>query len=174
MKLRDTKGRFRKRVKVLPAVIILLAVTGIAYVLPKDTIKYEAIHQVAAIDTLGARYEKKVEELKQGVLDSLASCETNGVKEPNAAIILDTNNKMSIGRYMYQITTVQHYVKVFYEREIDRREAILIALDSGSVPLDELTEKIIFEDSKGIGNWHNCNKKNGLSKEIEVIKKLDI
>ena len=65
--------------------------------------------------------ESKVEDLKkQVVADLAAKCETKGVKEPDAAIILDTNDRMSIGAWQFQITTVQHYIKVFEKREIDR------------------------------------------------------
>lgn len=116
---------------------------------------------------------EKITELENEVMADLASCETRGVNEPDAAIILDTNDAMSIGRYMYQIRTVQHYAHVFYDVELSRKEAIQVAIDAHpDISLDDMTRKVIFEDSKGIDNWYNCNVKLGLEAKIEIIKSL--
>lgn len=116
------------------------------------------------------RLEVKIAELKQDVLNKLSACESYGTKEPEAAIILDSNSAMSIGKFMFQIKTIQYYVKKFEDRDITRREAIELAINGERA--ENLAERIIFEDSKGINNWVNCNKKLGLDKEISLIKKL--
>jgi len=115
---------------------------------------------------------EKIEGLKDDVVARLAECETPGYEESDAPMILDSNSAMSIGRWMYQIKTVQYYWKMFYKEDITRKEAVLIALDEKKA--SELTKKIIFEDEgKGIGNWHNCNIKHGFKAEINLIKKLE-
>lgn len=133
----------------------------------------QAVHvpftQVAHAD---ATMESKVEALKDSIVDDLAAkCETRDVKEPDAAIILDSNAQMSIGAWMFQIKTVQLYVKKFEGREIDRVEAIRIAVDHDAARA--LAKRIIFEEAGGIYNWRNCADRLNLVPQIEVIKKLE-
>lgn len=127
--------------------------------------KTEEIHHLLETSEL------KVERLKDELVDSLAKdCETKGVKEPDAAIILDSNNAMSLGSWMWQVKSVQHYVKQFEGREINRVEAIQIAIDHEKA--HALTKKVIFEDEKGVWNWANCAKRLDLEAQVELIKKL--
>ena len=113
----------------------------------------------------------KITELQDAILDDLSlNCETKGIKEPDGAIILDVNGQMSIGRYMYQIKTVQLFVKHFHQRDISRAEAIAIAIDP--VQSTELTRKILFEYENGARNWYNCTNKLNLNQQINLINKL--
>jgi excinuclease UvrABC helicase subunit UvrB len=117
--------------------------------------------------------KEKIDELQNDLMERLAACESGDTLEPDAAIILDTNNKMSIGKYMWQVASVQHYVKLFYGREVSRKDATLIALNSHpEISVDELTKKVIFEDDKNLENWHNCSKAKGLYTELEFINRL--
>ena len=134
-------------------------------------IRYTTPQTFAAKET---SLESKISELKAEVLTKLAACESGSTVEPEAAIILDTNNKMSIGKYMWQVASVQHYVKLFYGKEVSRKDATLIALNAYSeIPVDELTEKVIFEDDKNLENWHNCSKAKGLYAELDFINRLE-
>jgi hypothetical protein len=123
------------------------------------------------IDVPTRTMEEKVAALKDDLVDDLArKCETLQVGEPDAAMILDTNNEMSLGAWMFQVKTVQHYVKVFEGRDINRVEAIRIAIDHAQARA--LAKRIIFEEQGGIYNWENCAAKLDLVPEVEVIKKL--
>lgn len=123
--------------------------------------------------TQTAIFEDKVKLLEDDILAQLASCESGGTEEPEAIIILDTNDAMSIGKYQWQIKSLQHYAHVFYHAKLSRKEAILLALDAhDSISLDEITKKVIFEDSKGLGNWYNCTERKGLEPQVDLIKKI--
>lgn len=130
----------------------------------------------------------KIDEIKKDLLSQLSSCETQGIKEPDGYVKMDSNDFLSWGRYQYQRPTVQLYVKKFYNADINLQRAGLIAwnLDT-EIPLDELTLKIIFEDvtekvgkngyfedkGKGWKNWLNCGKKIGIEQQITIIRKLE-
>jgi len=114
--------------------------------------------------------KEKVKNLENEVLESLANCETGGIKDRDGAILLDTNNEMSIGRYMFQRNTVIHYYKRLYGKQIGRADAIKIAVDKEKAT--ELARDILFDTKLGYKNWWNCNKKLNLKTKIEIIKKL--
>jgi Tfp pilus assembly major pilin PilA len=132
----------------------------------------EIVQYQAELERVHAETHNKVESFKDEVVNDLArKCETQGSKEPDAVIIFDSNNQASIGSWQYQIKTVQHYVKVFEDRNINRVEAIQIAIDHDKA--FALTKKILFEDSKGANNWLNCANKLNLHTRIEQIKKFE-
>lgn len=143
-------------------------ITGGAYALfmagamfySTDTIRAEII------DTT----PQKLEALKQDVIDRLQACESAGKSEDAGLIIFDSNNQASIGQLQFQIKTVQHYEKVLHGRDISRKEAILIALDTPKARA--LATEIIFETQGGIWNWKNCADRHDLSAEVTIIKKL--
>lgn len=119
------------------------------------------------VDNLGP----KVKELKANVLAELKKCETGARTELDAPILLDSNNKMSIGLYMFQIDTVVHYSKTLYNEDISRKKAVEIALSE--VQASQMAEDIIFETKNGIRNWANCDDKLGLSSKVNFIKQLE-
>jgi hypothetical protein len=124
-------------------------------------------------ERVNAALAEKVRGLENEVIEELARCESHGAEEPDAAIILDSNNEISIGKLMYQRSTVQHYVKQFYGRDITRKEAILIAIDAHpDISLDELTRKVLFEDEKGWRNWWVCGNRIGIAARIDIINKI--
>ena len=124
------------------------------------------------IDTL----KGKITELKADLLKDLAEkCETKGVPEPDGYVRMDSNETLSWGKFQWQRDSIKLYVKQFYGQDINYQRAGLIAwgLDK-DIPLDELTLKVLFEDTgKGWKNWLNCGKQLGLEQQIIIIKKLE-
>lgn len=114
---------------------------------------------------------KKIESLKEEVLETLKSCESKTHTESDGLIILDTNNEFSIGLYQFQIKTVQHYYQTLYGKTITRKEAVEIALNEAKAR--ELAQDIIFKTDGGYRNWLNCSNSKGLVPTIATIKKLE-
>ena len=103
------------------------------------------------------------------VINEIAACETQGVAEPDSAIILDTNGRMSIGAWMYQIKTIQQYEKEMTGKDIDRVEAINIATNHQEAM--ELTRYIIFTDHAW-NNWYNCAAKLDTASKVDLISAM--
>jgi hypothetical protein len=171
---RDSKGRFSKKkvfwtiviCAVVWAVLVLIAADKEINIQNKESIIPVQVAQADSVD-----YAAKILEIKADMLKQLSlGCETKSVKEPDGAIILDTNNKMSIGRYMFQIDTIKYYIKKYEDRVITSREAIEIAVDPTRA--EALAEKILFREPTGYDNWAICSAKLGIAKEIEILKKL--
>ena len=174
---RDSKGRFKaKRViwTIVGIMVIVIAVSVTGKV-ERFFMDYQAeFRQPEIIEIAGndkVFYEKKIETLKQDVLDRLAKCETDGTEDPDGAVIFDSNDQPSIGRFQFQRKTIRHYTKEFEGRDITNSEAIAIAIDPDKA--GDLVEQIIFDNGiDPVTDWHNCSKKLGLSKEVEIINKL--
>lgn len=167
---RDSKGRFRRSYLIWGLLIIIAVLGFTVWNMQSYLLEYEA----PIIQTIGNDqifYETKVETLKQDVLDRLAKCETDGTEDPDGAIIFDSNEHPSIGRYQFQRKTVRHYIKEYEGRDITNSEAIAIAIDP--VKASSLVSKIIFENGVDPAlDWHTCSRKLGLSKEVEILNKL--
>lgn len=102
------------------------------------------------------------------ILQQLAQCETGGVAEPDGSIILDDNGKISIGRYQWQIESVQFYAEKLYGIKLSRSEAIALAIDNERST--ELTRQVLFSEPNGYRNWLNCSQKHNLKEQINLIK----
>ena len=96
-------------------------------------------------------------------------CETKGQSDANNVVVIDTNNKASIGKLQFQTETVVNYTKLIEGRAIDKKEAIQIALDGDRAA--RLAKRIIFEKD-GLGNWHLCSKQLRLAPEVKLIQSL--
>lgn len=186
---RDEIGQFKKGKSIKYVLIFIGIVMAIALIAQiekgfeagdaQDRLFYE-VKKVEAKEP--DRLEAKISELKQDVLEKLSQCEAplnhHSVKgQPEGTIIFDSNNEPSIGPLMYQRDTVIRYVKMFHNKDINRRQAIELAIDTEQA--FDLGEKIIFEDDVdnvnkrgGIWNWKNCANKLGLQSEVELIEKL--
>lgn len=114
---------------------------------------------------------EKVKGLQDEVLADLAHCESGGIEEPDATIILDVNGRMSIGRFQWQRESVMHYFKKLYDEEISRVEAIKIAIDQERAT--ELTRTVLFTEEGGWTNWRNCGNKLGIASRIDLINRID-
>jgi len=110
-----------------------------------------------------------IEGLKDSVVERLVKCETKGRPDANSVVVIDTNNKASIGKLQFQAETVVNYTKLIERRTIDRKEAIQIALDGERAA--SLAKRIIFEKD-GLGNWHLCSKQLRLAPEVKFIQSM--
>jgi hypothetical protein len=110
-----------------------------------------------------------IEVLKDSVVERLVNCETKGRPDASSVVIIDTNNKASIGKLQFQAETVVTYAKLIEGRTIDRKEAMQIALDGERAA--SLAKRIIFEKD-GLGNWHLCSKQLRLAPEVKFIQSL--
>jgi hypothetical protein len=110
-----------------------------------------------------------IEGFKDSVVEQLANCETKGRPDASSVVIIDTNNKASIGKLQFQAETVVNYTKLIEGRTIDRKEAMQIALDGERAA--RLAKKIIFEKD-GLGHWHLCSKQLRLAPEVKFIQSL--
>jgi len=127
---------------------------------------------VQAEDTSSAKYEAKIEALKDAVMSKLSQCESAGHKESDGIIIMDTNNKLSIGQYQWQVSSVQHYYKLMTGKEISKKDAIILALDESKAR--ELAKYVAFSTKNKIGkDWYNCNVKHGLDIQVDMIKSME-
>ena len=169
--MRNAKGQFTSN-KWLWITLFAMAMAIIFIMAIDNEIKISnPINQVNAEIPVKDMYEAKIRAIKEDMLKELSlGCETKGVKEPDGAILLDSNNKMSIGRYMFQIDTVIFYSKKLEGKTITRREAIEIAVDPERA--GKLAERILFEEPTGYSNWKICADKLGIAKEIEILNKL--
>ncbi len=115
----------------------------------------------------------KIEALKQDVLTRLSSqCETKGLGKDAGAIILDTNNKMSIGPFMFQKGTVKTYYHQLYGKDVTGQEAVEIAIDYEKSAA--LAHDIIFKTKNGVEmDWTNCSNKLNLQTEVDLIKRME-
>ena len=163
------KYRLARFIRKTVLVLVLLSIySGVFYALVKSGqgVSYTAIVQAKEVDTL----KDKIEVLKNEVLDTITKCENPTQK---ASVITDSNNKPSVGNYMYQLPTVKGYMKLLYGETVTDKEAILIALDD--VKARQLTKDIIFtakKGDKGVLNWFNCAKKHDLEAKVAFINKL--
>ncbi|MBP9771427.1 MAG: hypothetical protein KBD16_00670 [Candidatus Pacebacteria bacterium] len=147
---------------------------------PEATIKAHNVPTASLIATAKAdaaeTTEARIEAKKWQIVDDLASqCETKTVKEPDSAIIFDSNNAASIGAWQYQIKTVQAYAQIHLNRTLTRTEAIALAIDHNAAR--ELTYKIIWNapnSDKGIDNWYNCaHNKSDFAARVQYIKQVE-
>ena len=144
-------------------------ISGTTYlVVGKNEVAIATVEREVIVDV---SLQDKVKQFKQELLTELKECETPGYTEDDAPIILDSNKEMSIGRYMFQIKTVQWYAEKIYGDKLTRKQAVELALDEKRA--EQLAHDIIFTTSSGLKDWHNCNKWKGLDGQLEVIKKLE-
>ncbi len=152
-------------------VFIALALIIVAYVKTEiNNVQAQTVNiYKTTIKDLKLRNSTKIDKLKNDVLDRLKSCESGMLKIEDAPIILDTNNRISLGMYMFQRATVIHYYRKLYNKNITKREAVEIALSSKA---RNLASDIIFNERGGIFNWANCARQKGLVAEVTIIKRI--
>lgn len=132
---------------------------------------------VIAQQTEESKIEQKLEEVKQSILNDLHTCETpEWVEDKDGAIIFDSNEEASIGRFQFQRNTVKHYIKLRDGREITNSEAIAIAIDSEKAT--KLASWILFDreyegDAGFTSDWVNCSKWHDLERRVELVRELE-
>lgn len=126
---------------------------------------------VKADDKSDYMYQTKIEGLKDAVMSKLSLCEGAGHKESDGLIIMDTNNKISVGLFQWQISSVQHYYKLMTGKDITAKEATILALDNERAR--ELAKFVAFNTKNKIGkDWVNCNAKYNLDAQVDIIKSM--
>jgi hypothetical protein len=163
--LRNDKGQFRQSYFSATVLVVGMAIVfvgaGIS-ALAED----KPVPQVIKVDNL----TPKIEQLKADVLSLLKSCESKGYKESDAPIILDSNDRMSLGLFMFQKKTVIYFEKKLHDKTVTGLEATLIALNEKQAT--QLAKDIIFTVDGGVDEWHNCSVKLGLEQKVNLIKSL--
>lgn len=163
---RIKRRRFFRKVKI--AILIMITIYGwsvlIRLVLPKEIIVIE--EKKVIIDNL----IEKVKSIKSETINDLRSCESAGYKEDDGIIIFDSNSKASIGTFQFQKSTVIHYYKTLYGKDITGKESVLIALDDSKSA--RLAEDIIFGTKDGYTNWKNCAIKKNIKQSVDIVNKL--
>lgn len=168
---RDYKGRFTKRKWFLW--LALIAVAFIALHVHFNSWYDKEIRYEAAIPVVyaGETMEAKVEEMKEGVLDTLAKCESGGKKEEDGITVLDSNNVGSYGVFQWQRKSYMHYYEIMTGNKINGRDAIIHAMTPEKAR--ELARFVIFETKSGVAtDWVNCSRKYKLQERVDFIKEL--
>lgn len=143
-----------------------------AFVSPRTILAENQVQQIQ-VDSLPG----KIEALKDNVVSKLSDCERAGHTEEDGIIIYDDNSAGTLGKQIPSIgvlqfkkSTVQHYYKTLYSKDITAKEAVMIALDKEQS--FKLAKDIIFTTDKGLSNWLNCANKLQLRSEVDIINKL--
>lgn len=168
-------GEYQRR-SIMPYVSMAVVVVFVACIAKYGALKeeYVSTHVANAAvldDGVEPITQADIDAKKDKLVEDIGSCESGFVKEPDAAIVFDTNNEASLGHLQFQVKTVQAYVKLFEGRKINRLEAITIAHDHQQS--HDLAKKIVFEDSKGWKNWFNCGNKVHADATVNAIKSLE-
>ena len=171
---RTRRGRFSRRWK-LKAFVFIVAVFfifGAPHIdgwlgkeISATNVEADSIGTALAQEIM----QRKVTALQNQLIADISKCETKGIAEPDATLLLDSNSEMSIGSMQFQIKTVQTYVKEFEGRKITRVEAIQTAIDHTKAT--ELARKILFQD-KAWQNWFTCGTKVDAANRISLINSL--
>jgi hypothetical protein len=173
---------FTDKIKRITKIIIVVALVAGGYLLA--TLQAEnrersleqsfSIHLAQQINKVQDEQEKKIEKMKWQIVDDLSNkCEVLGVKDENkeGIIIWDTNNKASIGAWMFQTATVQYYSEKLRGEKLSTAEANRLALTHSEAR--QLAYEIIWDEVGGIYNWRNCMNKLGLKQRIETVRAID-
>lgn len=166
-----------KKIKTVYLVFRVIIVIGIMTTGYMFTVNYTVSNakQVMAqqyetrVNIVKSNNSNKIDVLKNDVLDRLKQCESGKLKLSDAPILLDTNNKISIGMFMFQRDTIIYYYTKLYHKNITKQEAVEIAL---SPRARTLASDIIFKEKGGIFNWRNCARQKGLTTEVTIIKRI--
>lgn len=175
---RNTIGQFKTKARKWPLYLALVSGAIILggqatdhYGFIADIIKPVELHYMKAEAAELPPTPDTIEKMKGDVLDTLAKCESGGKKSEEGIDTIDTNNKVSYGRYQFQKATVQYYHKRLYAKEISGKDAILLALDDERAR--ELAGAVIFGTENGLDNWINCTAWHDLDTLVTLIKKYE-
>lgn len=167
-----------KILKVITLIIVIGGITGVYYYQSKSLLLETIVYQVMppTIDEITIEANKAIAQrivlLQNEVIADLGEgCETKGVKEPDSALVLDTNNKMSIGRYQWQRESVIYYYEKFYGESIGMLEALEIAIDYERAT--ELTRDVLFNEPNGYKNWWTCSQRLNIADRVSIINSLN-
>lgn len=155
---------------------IIASVAVLIYVIALLGARYMA-HPVLAeveVDNSHIILAQKIETLKNAVVTDVGpNCESKGRKtSTDPVIILDTNNKASIGVMQWQVSSIIHYYKTLYKRDLSAKEAVLVALDDEKAMA--LAKSVMFDTkNKASKDWYTCANKMNADARIDIIKSLE-
>jgi len=180
-KMKNRIVNFIKGITIISFIGITLTAGGMAFLETKkirvtSAQVIETVKEVT-VDISDEKFEKKIKELQDEILDDLQGCESPGYTEEDGLVVWDDNStgtlpkkdKLSYGMFQFKISTVQHYMKNLRGEDVNNYEAIQIALSENDSR--ELTRDVLFEKGYA-GDWANCDKRLGLSARINIINKL--
>ena len=118
----------------------------------------------------------KIEVLKNEVVESIWKLESNASTEDGIVVIDDNKakslprkDKLSYGCMQFKVSTVQHFQKVVYQKDVNNYDAIMIALDCQKAK--EFAKDVIFKTQGGLWDWSVATKEMGM--KVEIIKSLE-
>lgn len=169
----ETKNKILKYTGIVIAMGLVFGLTWNALTKKEEPITYTApTIQEIVIDKSDEKFASKISLLKDEVIAELEKCESGGRKEEDGIVILDSNNKGSYGPLQFQRTTVIHYYKLMTGKDINGRDAIILALQGDKAR--ELAKYVIFETKNGVAkDWVNCSNYHNLQYKVDTIKKLE-
>lgn len=155
--------------KTIKWLCILGIITLAIYIYLSGHIKYQAPEtQTVFIDNLSI----KVNDLKNKLIADLKEGENGDIVtyDPPKGKYLCKEDFASFGKYQFKVCTVKGYYKKLYNKDITKKEAVLIALDD--IKAEELARDIIFKEKGGINNWYNTANKYNLREQLSIINAL--
>jgi len=174
----QTKKDFKNAISTVMKIVVVIGLIGGAYAWAtvQGERRVEDAKYVAQLEKeqIRAEFEDKISDRKYEIVDMLSNqCEVLGIKEhkKDGKIIWDTNNKPSLGRWMFQIDTVKYYSEKLRGEKLSDDEAIILAVTE--IEARELAFEIIWDETGGIYNWKNCMIKLDLKSKIESIRMLE-
>lgn len=155
---------------VISLILKIIFIGSIGFLIGASVIQSRRTINIPAIPR-NDRLPEKIAEFKNNALLALGKCEDQAFKPGDDGIIMDTNNKISIGQYKFQIKTVQYYYKTLYKQDITKAQAVEIAMDPDKAK--QLAHDVLFTTGNGAKEWVNCFKKHDLSRSLQTIKQLE-
>ena len=151
---------------------LLISLIGAGFLYGKFGHTDEVFADTITIDS----FDKRVEKLKDEVVNKIAQCESKNAPQDMAIVKYDNNsrgtltgkNVASIGVMQFKIGTVQHFYKELYGKDISNYEATLIALDNDEAK--KLAKEAIFGIKGAVFHWTCANDE--IIGEVTIIKKL--
>ncbi len=145
VQIRNPKGEYSKKPKhswakyTMYAIgILLFGAVGAHMWVSKELVATKIVPVVHADVTPEITTEAKVQQLKQMLINDMASCEYLGYDQNTAIPKWDDNNagtlplkdKLSYGQMQWKISTMQRMYKTLHGTDLSNYEAILKAMDA--------------------------------------------
>lgn len=136
-------------------------------------IVYKQVEKEVVLDNLIG----KINQLKGEIINDIFMSENGGNKEDDVLITYDPNprNKKvqiaSVGNCQFKLSTIQYYEKQLYNKDLTRKEALMIAISDEKCK--ELMTDIIFKYKDGWQEWYNSGKKINASDRLSIIRELE-
>ena len=177
--MKNAKGHIKtKTIKTAVSAAVIMGIIILIGIIPLEPQKVNSFPDASKIsaeaeDLANEIVGKKVQVLKDEVLNNLKLCESGGLKEADGYVRMEHDGLLSWGPFQYRRHTIIHYAKKLLGKDIGMKEAALIAFDvHPEIGLEDFTRRILFETERGVWEWENCAKLKGLAAEIAFIKKL--